>query len=597
MFTNRYLKKLYLSLVAILIAVSFGCQAQGQQRNTIYVLDCTGSMGGFNGVPNIWKPTKDFLKAELEKEAKENPGSKVTILPFQQKVLHPINVDLNSIAWPNLENVLDDYLDQLTATNICDAWLEAEKYIDRSCDNYIVLMTDGHDNIGGSANESNRMALLSQILRNFCGKYQNTNGFYVELTAAATLPADIKKTIENCSNLYKIDAIGGIPRFGCFSDDVISLNTRDLPTYITLGFSNSGTFVAAFNNAENPYVRFSIKDNKISQGKVVIHVESKFDDDIEALNKAIGASSVDLPINFLSDEVNITNSELNVVLHTTPLRSLDFAVSEKGKMLSQIERIKSFLWIKGNLLDTLRWDLDPVFSAEAISDNSLSMFRLRADKGLSRFAILFDGKALPNDSIIIIRPKQKALIEVVVPQNEKDNEFNLTLNEICSKKLDRLNGVRPNFDNGTIFLYGNVKTKISITEIICWCILGIIILFLLVWFGFIRNQKYPKFKNGIITIQSPYFATIRINKCRLIVMGPKAHNQDLFDKIWKGKILYHTNSVWPCDVEISPSGKNMRFRCPSGMLICDPAPLLMRGSTYKIINTNDSSSKLEININ
>lgn len=587
---NQNLKKIYITFISILISFSAVFQIQGRQRNTIYVLDCTGSMNGFNGSPNIWEPTKAFLKSELEKEAKENPNARVTILPFQDKVLHPIVVNLNHIAWSNLENILDNYLKNITATNICDSWLEAEKYIDQSCDNYIVLMTDGHDNIGGTSNEPNRIALLEKILRNFCGKFENTKGFYVELTSAATLPNGIQNAIDICDDLYKIDATDGIPSFGCTSEEVIAINSRDLPTDIVLGFSNSGTFNTTLSVDNNSYLKFSIVGNQIKQGKITIHIESKFGDDIEALNKAIDAPSENFLLQLQSDEVIITNPNLNVVLNTTPLRSLDLATSN-----FDIERVKPFLWIKGNPSDTLRWDLKTEFTDEAIKDNSSAKFKVRSNNDLNDYIISFNGETLSKDSTIVIKPNQPSIIEFIIPNTSKDGEYSLSLNEIRSNNLDRLNGKSPS--NSQIILDGHLKTSISILEIIVWSICGLIVLFLLGWFLFIRNQKYPKFNKGIITIQSPYFATIRVKGHRKIVFTSKSQTQGFFDKLWKGKILYHVNPIWPSDIEITPSGKNMRFRTFSNTLICTPQPLLMRGLSYEITDTKNPSFKIVINVN
>ncbi len=328
-------------IIVALNALAGVAQSTSRKRNTIYVLDCTGSMSGYNGAPDIWQPTKQFLKAELEKEAKENPNSRVVILPFQDKVHHPIHVNLKNIGWPKLESVLDGYVKQLTGTNICDSWLEAERYIDQSCDNYIVLMTDGQDNSNGNGNQR-----LAAILKAFCGKYKNTKGFYVELTQAASLPAGIKNVIDVCDDLTVIDASAGIPSFGCYSSDVIEINTRDLPTDITLGFSNSGTFAANLLNDANKFVTFSIKGNSISQGKITIHVESKFGDNIEALNRAIGQPSIELPIVVQSDDVIITNPEIDVVLNTKPMRQLNLKVDDAKKSYSSAEHIKPFRWVK-----------------------------------------------------------------------------------------------------------------------------------------------------------------------------------------------------------------------------------------------------------
>ena len=580
-----------LLLFSIIVSLSAICQAQGRQRNMIYVLDCTASMGGVNGTPDIWQPTKNFLKTELEKEAKENPTSRVTILPFQEKVLPPINVHLDNIAWSSIENTLDNYLKKITATNICDSWLEAEKHIDQSCNNYIVLMTDGHDNIGGSSNEANRRAKLVEIINAFCGKYQNTKAFYVQLTAAASLPEEQLKVIDCCKDIIVIDGTKGIPPFGTPTKDVIDINTRDLPIDITVGFSGSGTFQAdLMYDDKNPYVNFSIKDNTISQGKFILHVESKFGKDTEALNKAIDAPQANVRFDLHSDEVIIANPSIEVVLHPIPLRCLSITSDD-----AKIERIKPFLWIKGNPSDTLRWNLHPVFNEEAVSDNSFAQFKLHSDSDLSAYTIHYNGEDLSADSLITVRPNQKGVIEIITLNQTKDNDLQLILTEIHAEHLDRLNGEWP--EHQQIALKGEITTKVSLIEIIFWCICGLIILFLVAWFGFIRSQIYPKFQKGIIQIQNPYFATIRVRGYRMIVFSPQAKSQNIWDKTWKGKILYHTNPTWTSVVEVSPSGKNMRFRSLSNTLVCSPQPLLMKGSAYTITDTSNPNSTIIININ
>lgn len=92
------MKKLLFSLLFIAtIFVAFAANGvDSRQRNTIFVLDCTRSMAGYDGAPNIWGQTKDAIKKELTKESKESPDAKVTIIPFQDKVYSPIAVDLKN---------------------------------------------------------------------------------------------------------------------------------------------------------------------------------------------------------------------------------------------------------------------------------------------------------------------------------------------------------------------------------------------------------------------------------------------------------------------------------------------------------------------
>lgn len=566
-----------------------------RQRNTIIVLDCTGSMGGYNGAPDIWGPTKKFLKTKLEKEANSNSESIVTILPFQDKVLTPINVNLKSIDWPNIERTLDGYIKNITATNICDSWLKAESYIDETKENYIILLTDGHDNIGGSANEAARTAKLAQILRAFCNKYTNTNGFYVELTDAAILPQELQKAIEDCNELHNVNATQGIPVFGSSAENVIHVNTRDLPADIDVGFSEADTFNANLMQEESPYFKVSIKDGKISKGKLTIRVESKLGDNIEALNKAIGKDQTDLDLTIESDQVEIKNPDLELVVHTTPLRSLEIFGGSNEEISATMERKKPFLWIKGNAIDTLRWDLQPKFNDAATKAGANVKFMVKANQDLSAYTLLYNGQEL-TDSIFEILPSGGAVLELLVPQEVKDNNIHLKLNEIDSNNLDRINGERPQNADWTV--EGEYKTSRTLFEIIFWIVVGLIVIFLVAWFCGIRNKMYPKFRGGTVTITSPYYGTISLKGKRKVIAGPTAKKQSAFDRIWRGKVSYHANPEWRSEVEITPRGRqNMRFRSPKGEYVSSPTNLWVRHSQYEIINQNDNKNKIEIQTN
>ncbi|MDE5595856.1 MAG: VWA domain-containing protein, partial [Muribaculaceae bacterium] len=458
-----------------------------RQRNIVYVVDCTGSMNGHNGAPDIWVPTKNFLKSELKKEIRENPGAKITVLPFQDRVLTPIRINPSDLNWPEHEKTLDSYISNLTATNICDAWLESERYIDEACENYIVLMTDGHDNIGGSANEKNRITYLSEILKAFCGKYANTKGFYVELTQNATLPGQISNILDICEDLYRIDATEGIPSFGCVSTDIVEINTRDLPVDIDFGFSNSGDFSSSVDVEENEIVDISIKDNKISRGRFVIHIESKFGDNLEKLNNLIDNEVEEVDVKVVADEIMITNPDLTFAFVASPIRSLDLGGADDASFFAEVKRIKPFLRAKGIGIDTLQWNLAPRFSQEAVNDRSFARLKLSV-KGLPDVCdIRFDGKKL-NDSVFVLDPNDSGLLEVLIPRDIPDDKVEITLVLVGAKNLDRINNSRPTPPETLLTLVGEWKTEMSIAEIIFWSLLGLVLLSIIIWFVALRDM-------------------------------------------------------------------------------------------------------------
>lgn len=592
------MRNLLLIVFLFMASLNVLSQENGRQRNIIYVLDCTKSMKGYNGAPDVWETTKGFLKKNIESERKKYPSSKIVLLPFQERVLGVICDEAKRFNWDACEKALDGYIEKPTPTNICDAWSAAIKYIDGRYDNSIVLLTDGHDNIGGVANEGARIAELSRLMSEFCGKYGNTQGFYVELTSAAVLPDGLRKIIEQCESLHIINASDGIPTFGAFQGNTFTVNTRDLPVKQQVEFTNAGHFIAQLGSAENDFVRIKLDGNKIENGKAVIVVSKKDKyKSVEALNHAInesGNSSVSFSIN--SSEVEISNPEMTMRLCTAPVRVLNIeSVSKDRSVSAMLERTSPFLWVKQNPTDTLRWNLYPEFNAQAVKDNASVEFGISANVDLEGCALLYDGKEIAADSIIRITPNSNGFIELVVPCDKGDGSVILRFDQVSKAiNLDKINDVRQG--NFSFSLNGEYKTSMSLIEWIFWILVTLIVLFIIMWFAFVRNQKYPKFKQGVISVQSPYFANIRVRGSRMVVMTPTPRKQGWIGKLVKGRVIYHVNATWPCECQITPSGKSFRFSCPSSRIVSDPAPVWHRGESYKLRDTADDGKTI-IDIN
>ena len=135
-------------LLLFLVLLPMTLLAQ-RERNYIYLLDCTKSMKGFNGSPNIWEPTKSYLRSELDKHTS---GTTLHVIPFQGKVHPSFDFDATNFdakKWKEIEDKINVYVEDITGTNICDSWDATDKYIDKHKDNYIILLTDGKDNVKG----------------------------------------------------------------------------------------------------------------------------------------------------------------------------------------------------------------------------------------------------------------------------------------------------------------------------------------------------------------------------------------------------------------------------------------------------------------
>lgn len=585
------MRKLLLIVFLFLASLNVLSQENGRQRNIICILDCTRSMIGYNNAPNVWSTTKDFIKNTIESECKKHPSSKIVLLPFQGKPLDPFCAEAKDFNWVTCEKTLDEYVNNITATNICDAWSTAIKYIDKRYDNNIILLTDGHDNIGG-------VSKLAERINDFCGKYKNTHGFYVELTNAAVLPTELRDIIEQCESLHIINASNGIPQFGAFQGNLFTVNTRDLPVKQQVEFTNADYFRAQLENEKNDFVKIELEGNKIENGRAVLVISKgeKYKN-VEALNHAINEScnsSVSFSIN--SNEVEISNPEMTMRLSTAPARTLNIkAISNDRCMSTELERTRSFLWIKQNPTDTLRWILNPEFNTPAIKGNASVEFGISANADLEGCVLLFDGKEIETDSIIRISPNSKGIIELVIPRDKTDSKIGLRFDQVSKAiNLDKINDIRQG--NYSFNLNGEYNTSASLLEWIVWILAALIILFIIIWFAFVRNLIYPKFRQGVISVQTPYFANIRARGSRMVVLTPMPRKQGWIDKLVKGRVIYHVNAAWPCECQVTPSGKNLRFNCPSSRIVSDPAPVWHRGESYKLRDTaNGGKTTIDIN--
>ena len=333
------MKRLKTLILLLSLIVSVSVMAQ-RERNYIYLLDCTKSMTGYNGSPKIWNPTKDYLKKELEKHV---PGTSIHVVPFQGKVLPAFSFDANNLDWKKIQKELDQHVLNVTNTNICAAWDAIDNYLDLHKDNYIILLTDGKDNVNG-------MNAVAKKLSDWCGKYPNTYAFYVQLTEAA-IDQGVAKVIDICDNEFVIDASKGIPVFGGFDNGlIIYANTLNLKKIHKIGFSSVGKYaVKAVCN--DPYFEVKVVGGNIENGIVPIQIEAK--KPISEINASI-PEVYKFTFDVHSGEINIINPTVKVEMTNKPERSLETIFEETS--MGKATWYDSFLFWGASDPDTLSVD-------------------------------------------------------------------------------------------------------------------------------------------------------------------------------------------------------------------------------------------------
>ena len=573
----RFLKTLVLLLFLI---TSVSVQAQ-RERNYIYLLDCTKSMTGHGGSPKIWDPTLVYLRKELEKHT---PGTTLHVVPFQGKVLPAFSFDANNLDWNKIDKELQKHVQNVTNTNICDAWDSTDKFIDKHKDNYIILLTDGKDNVNG-------MEAVSKKLRDWCGKYPNTYAFYVQLTEAAIDPS-VAKVIDICDNEFVIDASKGIPVFGSFDNGlIIYANTLNLNRIHKIGFSSVGKYVAKAICTDQ-YFDVKVVDNKIEGGVVPVQIVSR--KPIAEINSLL-PEIYNFTFDVQSDEVNIINPTVKVQMTNKPERTLEL-ISEETDM-GKATWYDSFLFWGASDPDTLSVDLKAAFNDEAKKDASAVELQISDMDGGKDYQLFYNNQPLEKNKVILrSNDSTPSILSIVFNPDAKEGKRYFSINAKAKQELDNINDQPVNQYELTLRSKYVVNWN-PLKTILMWLVI-LIIAGLILWFLVIKHFMYPSIGVRTIQISDPYFSKVKVKGMRRVVFTNKDMKQGIFSRIFTGKILYKTNEIWtsPLAFEAGAKRKTLRVMRTKDYIFDPYTSMLKAPSEYLVENTNDNT-KIKISIN
>lgn len=567
--------------VLLLFLVLFPITLLAQrERNYIYLLDCTKSMTGYGGSPKIWNPTREYLKNEL---SKHKAGTTLHIVPFQGSTLPAFNFDASSLNWNEIDKELQKHVQKVTNTNICDAWDATDKYIDKHKDNYIILLTDGLDNVHG-------MAAVSKKLSDWCGKYPNTYAFYVQLTEAA-IDQRVAKVIDICKNEFVVDASKGIPVFGSFDSELIYANTLNLDRIHRIGFSSVGKY-AAKAVCTDPYFDVKLVDNKIVGGIAPIRIEAK--QPIAQINTAL-PDEYNFSFEIKSEEVTIFNPTLSVIMTNKPERSLELLSEETD--LGKASFYDSFLFWGASNPDTLSVDLKALFNNEAKKDGSTIELLVSDNDGEKDYRLLYNNQPVDNDKIIIASNANSAsILSLIYNPAAKEGKRYLTINVKEKHNIDKVND-QP-VDKYQLTLRSNYDVNWNPLKIILYW-LGIIILAgVLLWLLIIKYFIYPPIGVKTILINDPYFSRINVKGKRRVVFTNKKVSQGLISRIFTGEILYKKNEIWTSPLVFESGAKRKTLKViRTKDYTFDPYSSILKAPNEYVVENTNTGTKIKISIN
>lgn len=557
-----------LLLIAFVVFCAVSASAQ-KDRNYIFLFDCTKSMQGYGDAPDIWTPTVNFLEKTINDLP---PSSRVTIIPFQgsvaDKVYSITREEMDNRKWKSINEDLNSLVGgKPTNTNICSAWRMSDKSILKDYDNYIILLTDGIDNVNG-------IPAVTRMLREWCGKHESTNGFYVTLTDNAFTSSDptrrkeleeLKKAIDECGNLSTVDVTGGpIRPFGRFLKNTLTVNTLELPKTFRVPFSTFGEYPVNVKTSGN--LEVSIDDGKIDKGYADITLRSKYAT-VQELNDAIGEEMAVQTFKVEPlDKSNLLlmDPEMEIMIINKPERVLSIGEDYMGQAnLKDSHYYPSFLFAKESDLDTVYCDLHTVFNQPAREAGAKLFLKLKDTKGYGDdFALLLNGRILNSEEKIEITSGENTVLGIVFNPDAREGKRIIQLSYAGSQSLDRVNSDYP--DEFNLILKTNRKVGWNPLATVLFWLSIVLLAALIIWFAGIRPIRYPKLRIGSLTLDGPdtFYGTVKLRgSIRAVISSGNNYNQGFISRIFKGKeTVYNRFPDASSPIIITPSKKRARIK-------------------------------------
>lgn len=544
--------KYYIVLFSIIFSTLTGIAQR--EKNYIYLFDCTWSMKK-NG---LWKPAQSALDSNITLRS-SIPGSHFTVIPFGNNPyqVFSFNNGNYSAIKQDLTKAFEKYINQANFTNISDVLKSGFHQVDSNKDNEIYLFTDG------MPNNTDSPQLVAQTIREWCANHRNTKLYYVALTKGVINPL-IKQAIDECSDTSIVQCENGvIPVITSISNDVYT-NLKELDKGIETSFSIPGNYNLTAESSDN-YFNVYIDGNKAEDGKFILKISSKDNLTIDQMHQILQGEKYEFPITINCTDKNFTivNPIVNVHISDEVPSKLILANGVDEIQADGVKWYDSFLWSKAAEDKKVLWDLAPVFKNE-LKNSGLSLELNKAEGESDDFQAWFNGKSITNGQTITIHPNKPALLEVRFNHDAKTGKRYFYLSPSRIESLDFINDFPSDEYQGT-----SLRTEYHVgwnplKTFLFWS--GIILLAALVlWLTILKRIFFPQIKMSKITITGPdsYYSSKRIRGARKIMLTTKRKSQNIFSKIFTGKIIFIRGDHFSPALSIVAAGGKKKVRLRS----------------------------------
>lgn len=561
------------------------CTVKAQKETQyIYLFDCTTSMKGYKGAPDIIDKAKECLKRDIEQKT---DNCDILFIPFQgSNPLTPFSFRRVDFDWGSVEKRIDEVIDNPTNTDIVSAWDRAVKAFNPHAQNVLYLYTDGNDNVHGAK-------AVADMIRSWCATApENVQAVYYMLTEASENP-EIEQAIKECSHIRVAKGLADKPivttpgivwRFDTGMDTVRA----------ELDFTYRHSF-AAKAQENSPYYDVLIEGGQVLQGVAhLMAVKRVSDTELEQLPERL-----DFEITIVPDgasQVDIINPTFPAEVTNRPVCAMQMLDSDNSRDIGDADYHPGFIFWSESEPGSVECDLKAVFNRHARQQHAAVEYVVTSDKGDADYDVYYNGKLCPKRSFIVSADEQQSLLRIEFHRDANTDKRHFFVKSKAADKMELVNGLP----------VAEYKMTLAADYDINWhpmkwvaLILGLILLGLLIlWFAMLRWMFFPQFRRvKQLKVTEPIFAVKKLKGARKIIMTDTApkKRQSALNRIFTGTVIYFVNpAFFNTPVTAEPDGKGVRLRTANTVL-CMPLNKLNAGQETELEDTT-TGKKLKIQI-
>lgn len=571
-------------ILLILFLCTASVRAFAERENYIILFDCTASMKGSDGGPVVWEDAKAILSdAILSINGDE---AKVVVIPFQDTIgrvteFYASDKSKTSIVNQILKDVDAMICTRHSGTSICRAWDLGLRYLEADSFNFMLLLTDGADNMDlstrpptpakldkkGQPVTPDDEAILERCTEEVCKRIRKWCDFgpskimsYSRLTQGAYV-ARIADAAKNCENIVETDGLN----ISMLSTREYVFNISDFKSVeelrVPLKLNNSLSGRASVK-CDSDLFDLTLSKNGFINGEATLTIKPKVD--YVELRENIGERSF-VHAKVESDDVR----ELDILLNNLTLDVIGspekvLSVNVEHTNLGRADYYRKFLWKKASDPDTLYAKLSFDFNEYAEAACSTVRFDLSSNDG-DYCEFFVDGE---NTSSFIVNSDSEMTVSVIFKPESPEGYYGI---QIASGEagVDRIGN--SSVENGEVWqalVYGKYRIRTNPLKITLISILLLVVGLFCLWIFVLRYIFFPRFRISLVSVGKKGQTMIprRAKGFIKFVITNSPRRQSGFMDLLTGKVQYfvmqEADGITE-DIEIVPFDKNSVKICKS----------------------------------